>query len=95
MALWHGTGSTPSLPNGSQPNPQPAWCRLSRLLKFFESARHDPPVPMRSLVIHAIGAFSGLGVDAPSTMGCLLTKVSVRSELSLRGGTTMGAAIVY
>jgi 3-oxoacyl-[acyl-carrier-protein] synthase-1 len=50
---------------------------------------------MRSLVIHAIGAFSGLGVDAPSTMGCLLTKVSVRSELSLRGGTTMGAAIVY
>jgi 3-oxoacyl-[acyl-carrier-protein] synthase-1 len=50
---------------------------------------------MRSLVIHAIGAFSGLGVDAPSTMGFLLTKVSVRSELSLRGGTTMGAAIAY
>ena len=50
---------------------------------------------MRSLVIHAIGAFSGLGVDAASTMACLLTKVSVRSELPFKGGTTMGAAIVY
>jgi 3-oxoacyl-[acyl-carrier-protein] synthase-1 len=50
---------------------------------------------MRSLVVHAIGAYTGIGVDAPSTMGCLLTKVSAHSELSLRGGTTMGAAIVY
>ena len=54
---------------------------------------------MRSLVVHAIGAFTGVGTDAPSTMGCILTRENVRSELSFRGGTkggtTMGAAIVY
>jgi 3-oxoacyl-[acyl-carrier-protein] synthase-1 len=50
---------------------------------------------MRSLAIHAIGAYTGVGADAPSTMGSLLTQVQARVELSFRNEATFGAAIAF
>ena len=48
---------------------------------------------MRSLAIHAIGAYTGVGADAPSTMAALLTQVRARVELSFGNGNTSGAAV--
>jgi 3-oxoacyl-[acyl-carrier-protein] synthase-1 len=50
---------------------------------------------MRSLAVHAIGAYTGVGADAPSTMASLLTQVQARVELSFGNETTSGAAIAF
>ena len=50
---------------------------------------------MKSFAVHAVGAFSGVGADAPSTMGSLLVQLRPRAEIPFGQETANVAAVDY